>query len=213
MEVVILAAGQSKRMGQDGSKHYPKKQFLDMGGEALISREVRILKKQGAPKVSIVGGSNYLQLRQILGPNVTYLNTPFNHSNPLYELAHVCNMTGERSELLVLLGDLVFSEAAALQFLTARGPPLIVFGSSSKEKYPGSWWSRGDEIFGVKLFGSKIKEAYSIFIDMKDLYYEWKNINIQLKLPIWPIPQCVDVDHGTDYGYALLKIGVHKPGA
>lgn len=58
---VILAAGASTRLGQP-------KQLLQIDGETLVERTVRIAREAGADTVFVVLGANYQPIFQVLQP-------------------------------------------------------------------------------------------------------------------------------------------------
>jgi hypothetical protein len=199
MEIVIMAAGHSTRIGQDHRRHIPKKPFLDLGGESVIQRAVRVLRAAGAGSIKIAAGPNYFEARRHLGDSVGYLLTWGTHRDALRELGQVCRATSERSQLLVILGDLVYSVKAARQFLAPYEGDVVVFGSGPKEEYPNAWWNRGDEVFAVILKGDRIKQGASLYLKMKEFNYEWKCLAPHHGVPIIRVPECVDIDHYEDY--------------
>jgi len=207
MEVVILAAGLSTRIGEDGKQHLPKKPLLMLNNETVIERQVRILRKAGVQNLKVVAGDNKREIEKVLGNEVEYMETNYCHKNALYELANICRVTEERDILLAILGDTVFSLKSAQQMLNCENDDkIVVYGSTKVEEYPNAWWNRGDEVFAVKLYDEYIFMGYRLFGLMEDKYYELKNIPRQLNIPYTPLLECVDIDRQPDYHYVLSNI-------
>jgi choline kinase len=217
MEVVILAAGRGIRMGQDGSFHisHTPKPCLLLDGEAVIQRQVRLLKEAEIDNIKIVAGDNREDIQRLLDNSVEYLETSTNHKNALYEFADVCRLTKEKNVMLVLLGDTVFSKDALTEMVTTDEFGVIVYGSGSGRdllrQLRTVWWNRGGEVFAVKLTHGWIDIGHSVFSVMPDRYYELKNISPQLKIPIHVIKECCDIDLPWDYEHALRMVRGLKP--
>jgi len=206
MEVVILSAGASTRLGQDGKRHLPKKPLLNLWGETVVERQVRLLRRAGVKNIKVVAGDNEDAIRGLLGDKVEYMRTVYNHKNALYELAHVCLVTDEVDTLLCILGDTVFSLKMVYEMLKPNSQGIVVYGSTRVEDYPKSWWNRGDEVFAVKLSYPYIQLGFRLFGLMEDKHYELKNIPKQLNIPVIPLLECVDIDQQQDYDYVLNHI-------
>jgi len=108
-KAVIVAAGRSSRL-------YPRtlnqpKGLLDVSGEALLSRSVRILKNSGIEEIAVVVGFEKEKIKQHLGSDgITYIFNPFfAETNNLGSLFLARNWVGNDS-FLYLHSDLVFDE-------------------------------------------------------------------------------------------------------
>lgn len=202
MLVVVLSAGTGSRLTYDGKPQVPSKHLLMLNGETVLGRQVRLLNEVGVDW-KVVAGENKRAFRGTV-PDDHFLETETDHKNALYELADVCRVTTEEYELLVILGDTVFSKTALYEMLTCGDDGITVFGSGIPNLV--AWWNRDGEIFAVKLKKGYIKLGHILFGAMPDLYYELKNIPIQLNLPVIPIKECIDIDYYWDYPQVLLTL-------
>jgi len=133
---VILAAGRGSRLG-DKTKEMPKG-FLNIGGETLIERSIRLLKKNGIENI-IVGvghkGTVYEGIQEQYGLKM-YYNDEYASTESLYTL--VCANAHVNGDFLLLESDLLYDESALKTILNSEGPNVIL-GSGYTDS--------GDEVY------------------------------------------------------------------
>ena len=84
MKGIILAAGRGARLN-GGDRDTPKC-LVNLGGETLLSRNIRLLREAGIADVAVVVGCAADRVR-CLHPDVTFVeNTKFAQTNSLYSL-------------------------------------------------------------------------------------------------------------------------------
>jgi len=103
LQVLILAAGSSSRMGRS-------KQLLQIDGEALLTRTIEAVKTAGISNeaITVVLGSNYEQHRTLIQPLHTRILHHVDWENGMgssikYGLAHIVNENP--AGLLILVCD------------------------------------------------------------------------------------------------------------
>jgi choline kinase len=135
MKAVIVAAGQSSRL-------YPltldlPKALLEIGGEPMLARSVRLLRGQGIEKIAVVVGFHHQKIETHLGKDVTYLyNANFSTTNNLASLFCAKDWLGS-DPFLYLHGDIVYHpELLALMSNTGKEIScslLVAMGASDGE--------------------------------------------------------------------------------
>ncbi|MFY0627124.1 MAG: phosphocholine cytidylyltransferase family protein [Reichenbachiella sp.] len=133
---VILAAGKGSRLG-GRTKEMPKG-FLEIGGETLIERSIRLLKKNGIEKICIgVGhkGSAYEDIKEKYGL-IIYYNNEYDTTESMYTLVCAQDMIDE--DFLLLESDLLYDESALITILGTKDANVILgsgFTDSNDEVY------------------------------------------------------------------------------
>lgn len=133
---VILAAGKGSRLG-DRTKEMPKG-FLEVGGETLIERSIRLLKKNGIEKILVgVGhvGTAYEEIAEKYGLTI-YYNNEYSTTESMYTL--VCAGAHLNEDFLLLESDLLYDESAITTILACQKKDVILgsgFTESNDEVY------------------------------------------------------------------------------
>lgn len=115
MKAVIVAAGRGKRMG-NLTDNIPKP-LLKLGKDVLISRSVKILKKNRIDEIYIVVGYLKEKIEEALGSRCNYIFNPFwKMTNNMLSLWFAKPFVrGEN--FLYLHGDLVYEKILIKKFL------------------------------------------------------------------------------------------------
>jgi choline kinase len=114
-KAVILAAGQSLRM-RPVAQNMPKC-LLPVNGEAILSRQLRILRSCGVWDIVVVIGWKRRELAARYGQEVSLLRNPrYKDSGSLYSLWLARDLLD--TDLIVLNGDVVFTEAPIRDLLS-----------------------------------------------------------------------------------------------
>jgi 1L-myo-inositol 1-phosphate cytidylyltransferase / CDP-L-myo-inositol myo-inositolphosphotransferase len=108
-DAVILAAGMGSRMNVGGREEIIFKPFIDVGGRAIVERNLGILREQGITRVHVVLGFEHAALRArfealpALGLELNFvMNAEWEKSNGLSVLA---TRGAVRGPFLLLMGD------------------------------------------------------------------------------------------------------------
>lgn len=105
---VILAGGQSARMGRD-------KAWLEIGGETLLARQIKLVRAAGATEVFISGRAD----RDYSSFNVPVLTDNFPNCGPLAGIENALRVCREPL-LLVLAVDMPLMTIELLQLLQGQ---------------------------------------------------------------------------------------------
>ncbi|MEP3387280.1 MAG: phosphocholine cytidylyltransferase family protein [Reichenbachiella sp.] len=133
---VILAAGRGTRLG-DRTKEMPKG-FLEVGGETLIERSIRLLKENGIEKIVIgVGhkGTAYEDIADKYDLTIFY-NDEYSTTESMYTL--VCAAPYVDGEFLLLESDLLY-DISALETILKSNHSNVILGSGFTDS--------GDEVY------------------------------------------------------------------
>lgn len=105
-KAVIVAAGRSSRL-YPLTENLPKG-LLEVGGQAMLSRSVGLLRKNGIKEICIVTGFRRNLIQGHLGDGITYLFNPFYaETNNMASLWFAMNWVGGDS-FLYLHSDIVY---------------------------------------------------------------------------------------------------------
>ncbi|MEP2026657.1 MAG: phosphocholine cytidylyltransferase family protein [Reichenbachiella sp.] len=133
---VILAAGRGTRLG-NRTKEMPKG-FLEVGGETLIERSIRLLKRNGIDNI-IVGvghkGTAYEDIAVQYGLTIFY-NNEYSTTESMYTL--VCAAPHIKGNFLLLESDLLYDNSALETILKSNHKDVILgsgFTNSGDEVY------------------------------------------------------------------------------
>jgi peptidoglycan/xylan/chitin deacetylase (PgdA/CDA1 family) len=145
-EVVIMAAGPAHRWGN--YLGVPK-QLIEVEGEKLLHRTIRLLRENGVDKIFITvpkkGAFGKLNVdEEIVG-------------NPKHEINKFLNAK-EHAGAVFLWGDCYFSEKA-IKTILKNEEPLMFFGNAGGNKYTGKKWG---EIFAVKTNNEFFKKVVEL---------------------------------------------------
>lgn len=121
-KAVIVAAGLSSRL-------YPltselPKPLLEIGGEPIIRRSVRLLKDHGIESIAVVVGYQREKIQDELGSLCTYIHNPFySKCNNMGSLWFAGSwIAGE--QFLYLHGDIVYNEGLLKRLLREDNPEI-----------------------------------------------------------------------------------------
>lgn len=133
---VILAAGRGTRLG-DRTKEMPKG-FLEVGGETLIERSIRLLKANGIDNI-IVGvghkGTAYEDIAEQYDLTI-YYNDEYSTTESMYTL--VCADPHITGDFLLLESDLLY-DISALETILSSEQRNVILGSGFTDS--------GDEVY------------------------------------------------------------------
>lgn len=133
---VILAAGRGTRLG-NRTKEMPKG-FLEVGGETLIERSIRLLKSEGIENIVVgVGhkGTAYEDIQDQYGLTIFY-NDEYSTTESMYTL--VCAAPHITGDFLLLESDLLY-DVSALQTIINTSQSNVILGSGFTDS--------GDEVY------------------------------------------------------------------
>lgn len=105
---IILAAGMSSRI-RDITGGKPKS-FLEVGGETLIQRSVRLVRQAGIERVTIVTGFSADLFREAFPACEFVHNHEYKSTNTSVSLSLALSEPKPESTVLVLNGDVYFAE-------------------------------------------------------------------------------------------------------
>jgi CTP:molybdopterin cytidylyltransferase MocA len=214
--VIIFSAGKGSRIGEDKRKHVGSKHTIKLDGETVIERQIRLITEECDYKIYIVAGENEPIIKDILSSKynqlidngrIQFLKTDTDHTNALIELADVCEkVKGKENDIIVLLGDTVFSRNALKEILNYKTCNNIVCYVGGKGNAKGTWWNHDGEVFGIRLIGYIIGSGKNLFISMTKPYYELKNISERNLGDKVYIKECCDIDHEEDILHARKMV-------
>jgi choline kinase len=115
MNALIVAAGQSSRL-------YPRtletpKCMLELGGEALIDRSIRLLKENGVETVYVVVGFQNEKLEEHLEGRAEIFHNPFYATTNNMASLWFALPRGKKDDLLYLHSDLIYDEKILADFV------------------------------------------------------------------------------------------------
>lgn len=122
---VILAAGMGTRL-QGVFSELPKG-FIEIGGEALIQRSIRLLKERGIQRIVIVAGhlGEAYEALAAKTPGVEVVENPaFATTGSMASLA--CALEGVQEDFLLLESDLFYEERALDVLLDGDAPDVLL---------------------------------------------------------------------------------------
>ena len=134
MRGIILAAGKGSRL--NGTAGESPKCLVKVGGETLIERQIRMLRRAGIDDIVVVVGCQAEQVRRACGQDITYVeNSEYAQTNSMYSLWLARPLLYEGFVVLncdvlfhpVLLNDLISARhenAILLAYREAGEPPF-----------------------------------------------------------------------------------------
>ena len=196
LPVVLLAHGRQERLL---SIPHPK-QFLEVNGEPILYRTVRLLEERKivpslvvAPKTAPWAAfSGVTGIRRLAfdgqAPSIACV------------VAHVLRSEFPQGALF-LLSDVVFSRPAVSQILS-NGNPLVFFGKPG----PNPWTKKGhDETYAFRCNeAAKSLVVEAVLRERPDLPWKLRDLRLYLKLLHYEIPDWTDdVDDDRDLAIGL----------
>ena len=150
MRGIILAAGKGSRL--NGNAAESPKCLVRVGGETLVERQVRLLRRAGVSDVVVVTGCGAEAVRRVCGHDITYVeNTTYAQTNSMYSLwlARPLLLEG----FVVLNCDVLFHPVLLDDLLTARheNALLLAYREADATAY-------GDEEMKVKVRCGRVAE-------------------------------------------------------
>lgn len=136
---VILAAGQSRRMGDTN------KMTLKVNGESMVNHAIKAAIKSGCETVVVVTGHEAEAVREVSEPlEVKYVHNPsFEVGLSTSLAAGVGELSGQVTHALILLGDMPLVDQGVVEklLLQSRKNPnsIIVATASGKRGNPVIW--------------------------------------------------------------------------
>lgn len=148
MTGVILAAGRGARLNGDRSDM--PKCLVTIGGETLLSRNIRLLRRAGIDDIAIVVGCAAETVRRTCS-DVTFVENPiYAQTNSLYSLWLARPLL--TSGFVVMNCDVLLHPQLLSDLLTARHEDAILLAY----REPGT--SYGDEEMKVRVRGGRVVE-------------------------------------------------------
>ena len=135
MRGIILAAGKGSRL--NGTAGESPKCLVKVGGETLIDRQIRTLRRAGIDDIAVVVGCQAEQVRRSCGHGITYVeNSRYAQTNSMYSLWMARPLLFEGFVVLncdvlfhpVLLGDLIAAKHENALLIAYREAGQAPFG-------------------------------------------------------------------------------------
>lgn len=192
---VILAAGRGTRLG-NRTKEIPKG-FLEVGGETLIERSIRLLKANGIQKI-IVGvghkGTIYEDIKEQYGLTI-YYNDEYSTTESMYTL--VCAAPHVSGDFLLLESDLIY-DASALTTILNTNQANVILGSGYTDS--------GDEVYLHAFDGGEFRYLSQDTNDKINSYAELVGIcklSVEFYQKMIAIPAVKKMKY--EYGFNVLS--------
>ena len=148
MKGVILAAGRGARL--NGANSEMPKCLVTIGGETMLSRNIRLLRGAGVSDVVVVVGCAADTVRRSI-PDVTFVDNPvFAHTNSLYSLWLA--RTHLADGFVVMNCDVVVHPQLVVDLLTARHEDALLLS------YRDEATTYGDEEMKVRVRCGRVIE-------------------------------------------------------
>ncbi len=173
MQVIILAAGMGKRLGELTRNN--TKCMIRVNGQTLIERALSQFRKLSVSRVVMVVGYKGKELREFIGDSyeglpIEYIENPvYDKTNNIYSLSLAKERLLEDDTLLVE-SDLIFEDAVLDKILSDPYPNIALVA-----KYES--WMDGTVVMldnDNNILNFVTKKAFNF--DHKDLYYKTVNI-------------------------------------
>ena len=150
MRGVILAAGKGSRL--NGNSPESPKCLTQLGGETLIERQIRLLKRAGIDDLVVVVGCQADRVRRACGHGITYVeNVRYAQTNSLYSLWMARPLLFEG--FVVLNCDVLFHPALLTDLLSSRHENALLLGYREVSEPP-----YGDEEMKVKVRDGRVMD-------------------------------------------------------
>lgn len=155
-----MAQGEQQRLAALG---YPK-QMVQVCGEPNIARTIRLLKAAhgGACDITVVARATVEWKALATSTGVSLRALPDTGDGILDGLRNSLAMWSKDAVTLVLLGDVVWTEAALQGGLTAEPRPLTFIGRSGPNTITGRPWP---ELFGLSIAPSAARRLLALLAD------------------------------------------------
>ena len=148
MRGIILAAGKGSRL--NGNSPESPKCLTQLGGETLVERQIRLLRRAGIEEIAIVIGCQSERVRRACGHEITYVeNVRYAQTNSLYSLWMARPLLFEG--FVVLNCDVLFHPALLTDLLSSRHENALLLGYREASQPP-----YGDEEMKVKVRDGRV---------------------------------------------------------
>ena len=226
MNYAIIAAGQGSRLAQEGVAR--PKPLVELNGEALIARLIRIFIANNAESVSVIVNEEMTEVKEFLDTltlpcplNVVVKSTP-SSMHSFYELSQVM----KEGKFCLTTVDTVFKDDDFAQYIKAfeqdsesdgvmAVTPFIddekpLFVATDDDMTISAFLDRHQE--GVKYVSGGVyalnEKAFKVLADCVEggmsrmRNFQRALIDAGLKLKAYSIEKIVDVDHASDIATA-----------
>ena len=226
MNYAIIAAGQGSRLAQEGVAR--PKPLVELNGEALIARLIRIFIANNAESVSVIVNEEMTEVKEFLDTltlpcplNVVVKSTP-SSMHSFYELSQVM----KEGKFCLTTVDTVFKDDDFAQYIKAfeqdsesdgvmAVTPFIddekpLFVATDDDMTISAFLDKHQE--GVKYVSGGVyalnEKAFKVLADCVEggmsrmRNFQRALIDAGLKLKAYPIEKIVDVDHASDIATA-----------
>jgi choline kinase len=150
MRGIILAAGKGSRL--NGTAGESPKCLVELGGETLIERQIRILRHAGVNDIVVVAGCEANRVREACGHELTYVeNTKYAQTNSMYSLWMARPLLFEG--FVVLNCDVLFHPVLLDDLLTARHEDALLLAYRDADQP-----AFGDEEMKVQVRCGRVRE-------------------------------------------------------
>jgi choline kinase len=150
MRGIILAAGKGSRL--NGTAGEAPKCLVKVGGESLIERQIRVLRRAGIDEIAVVVGCQAEQVRRACGHDITYVeNSNYAQTNSMYSLWMARPLLFEG--FVVLNCDVLFHPVLLDDLLTAKHENALLLAYREPDQPPF-----GDEEMKVQVRCGLVRE-------------------------------------------------------
>lgn len=200
MKALILNSGMGSRMGKYTAEH-PKCMTDLLGGETILSRQLKMLNAVGIDEVVITTGYfrdvliEYCQSLELPLKYTFVHNEIYNQTNYIYSI-YCAKEHLENRDIIMLHGDLVFEESVLRDVLAFEGSCMKV---SSTLPLP-------EKDFKAVVYGGKVKKVgVEFFEDAMEAQALYKLNKPQWKLWLDKISEFCESDNRSCYAEKALN--------
>lgn len=223
MKAIILIAGKGSRIRDH---HELPKSMLEVNGETILSRTIRLLHQEGITDITAVSGymEDYIKERH---PELTYVtNKIYDSTNTLVSFIMGATSTRFEDDIILINGDLVLEEDAIKKIMESPNRnTFAVRGVDPTEEEVkvtlnlenhviaiGKWVSSDLEAIGLYRISKEFAEDAVLSVPMmRDIYLKYyedafANVLVDHKVSVVGVDG-VEVDTWTDYQDAKEEFG------
>lgn len=177
MKALILNSGMGSRMGIL-TKEHPKCMTKIDTNDTIVSRQLKLIKKNGIKEVVMTTGyyeevlKNYCNNLQ-LSLNIEYVNNPkYKDTNYIYSIN--CAKNSLQDDIILIHGDMVFSENVFKKVLKSENSCMTISSSISlpekdfKAEIHNGWIKK----IGIEFFNNSVA-AQPLYKLKKDDWLKW----------------------------------------
>jgi len=123
MQAIIMAAGFGSRIAKI-TGGLPKS-FLEINGEKLVERAIRLLRERDITDITVVTGYKAEKIRELLDDEIKFVN------NPLYFCTNVlgsfaCGMNNLDDDFIFIHADTIFEESILDDLMDSNSADVIL---------------------------------------------------------------------------------------